>query len=382
MSKTIIFCADGTWNGPDQDDNEDKFSPVTNVYKLFLCLAGKNDTASQTLENEQEKRLVKNGAVVQAAKYIHGVGDGKNPINKLIGGVFGAGTIKRIVRGYTFISREYEPGDRIVLLGFSRGAYTARALAGMMAEQGLLVKPLTTDKEDAYKWGARAWYYYHKDSGKGHWWTRLVGGISDLPGFLTRRLIKSSDFVSVDHIKAVAVWDTVGALGIPRYHKDHREDVFEFADTQLSQKVELGIHAVSLDEQRGDFIPTLWDQAANVKQMLFAGAHADVGGGYPTTNHESGLSDIALLWMVEQLKVMGLEFDLANCPPIFPNPAGCSHKPWQHRPFKHGLKIVRSFVGKGLSIHESIRQRMQASPVVQEPGESPTPYYPENLPVD
>lgn len=379
MSKNIIFCADGTWNGPGQDDNEDKQSDVTNVYKLFLCLAGVNDVASQALENEQEKRLLKNGVVAQVSKYIHGVGDGKNPINKLMGGVFGAGIIKRIVRGYTFISREYEPGDHIVLVGFSRGAYTARALAGMIAKQGLLAKSLTTDKEDAYKWGTRAWYFYHKDSGQGHWWTRLVGGISDLPSFLSQRLIKSSDFVSVEHIKAVAVWDTVGALGIPRYHKDNRADVFEFADTQLSQKVEQGIHAVSLDERRGDFTPTLWDQAANVKQMLFAGAHADVGGGYPTTNNESGLSDIALLWMVERLKAMGIEFDAANCPSTSPNPAGCSHKPWQHRPFKHGVKIVRNFVGKGLSIHDSIAQRILASPVVQEPGDAPAAYQPENL---
>lgn len=381
MSKLIIFCADGTWNGPDQDDNEDKSSELTNVYKLFLCLAGVNDAASQALENEQEKRLETNGAIVQVAKYIHGVGDGKNPINKVIGGVFGAGTIKRIVRGYTFISREYETGDHIVLLGFSRGAYTVRALAGMIAKQGVLVKSLTADKEDAYKWGARAWYYYRKESGQGNWWTRLVGGISDLPDFLTRRLIKSRDFVPVERIKAVAVWDTVGALGIPRYNQDHRADVFEFADTQLSPKVEQGIHAVSLDERRGDFTPTLWQQADNVTQMLFAGAHADVGGGYPTTNHESDLSDIALLWMVERLKTLGLAFESANCPSTSPNPAGCSHKPWQHIPFKQGVKTVRSFANKGLSVHESIIQRIQAGPVVQEPGESPSPYKPENLPV-
>ena len=122
MPKNIIFCADGTRNGPEQDDNEDKRTDVTNVYKLFLCLAGANDVASQSLENEQEKRQLKNGVVIQVSKYIHGVGDGENPINKLVGGVFGAGIIKRIVRGYTFISREYEPGDHIILVGFSRGA--------------------------------------------------------------------------------------------------------------------------------------------------------------------------------------------------------------------------------------------------------------------
>lgn len=381
MAKFIVFCADGTWNGPDQDEINDRHTDVTNVYKLFLCLAGVEDEASKRLENEQEKSLAKHGQVMQVAKYIHGVGDSNNPIHKILGGVFGAGIISRIVRGYTFISREYQPGDQIVLLGFSRGAYTARALAGMIAKQGLLAKPFTADKEDAYKWGARAWYHYRSDSGQGNWWTRLVGGISNLPDFLTRRAIKPDDFVAVDSIKAVAVWDTVGALGFPRYDKQHRADVFEFADNRLSSKVEYGFHAVSLDEQRGDFTPSLWESSDRVEQVLFAGAHSDVGGGYPVTNNESGLSDIALLWMIEKLKTTGLQFGCPDCPVTTPDPAGSSHKPWQHVPFKEGVKALRDFNGKGLSVHQSIRQRMIASPVVQEPGEAPTAYQPKNLPI-
>jgi len=380
MSKFIIFCADGTWNGPDQDDNNDNEPDVTNVYKLFLCLAGEIDAATQSLEHEKEKRLILEGKVTQVAKYIHGVGDSKNPINKLLGGIFGSGTIARIVRGYTFISREYEPGDRVIIVGFSRGAYTARALAGMIAKQGLLAKSLTTNKADAYQWGSRAWYYYRRDSGQGNWWTRLVGGISDLPNFLARHTIKPKDLVAIDQIKAVAVWDTVGALGFPRYYKDSRADVFEFANTQLSPKVENGIHAVSLDEQRVDFTPTLWNPAENVHQVLFAGAHSDVGGGYTSQNKESGLSDIALIWMTDQLKALGLQFGSSDCPNTQPDPSGTSHKPWEHFPFNDGLKALRKFNGKGLIVHESIQQRMHAGPVVQEPGEAAAVYHPLNLP--
>ena len=83
----------------------------------------------------------------------------------------------------------------------------------------------------------------------------------------------------MDGIKAVAVWDTVGALGLPDI--DGAESNYGFIDTSLSERVERGLHAVALDEQRVDFVPTLWSAAPNVTQMVFPGAHADVGGGYP-----------------------------------------------------------------------------------------------------
>ncbi|MDD2760155.1 MAG: DUF2235 domain-containing protein [Methylomonas sp.] len=380
MPKTIIFCADGTWNGPDQDDNNDRQPDPTNVFKLFLSLAGDETADSAPLQHEQEKRLTRDGATLQVSKYIHGVGDTRNPINKVLGGVFGAGIIARIVRGYTFISREYEPGDHIVVIGFSRGAYTVRALAGMIAKQGLLAKRLTTDKTDAYRWGARAWYHYRKDSGQGNWWTRLVGGISNLPGFIGSSAVDADDLQPVESIRAVAVWDTVGALGFPRYNKDSRADVFEFANTRLSDKVERGIHAVSLDEQRVDFTPTLWDSAGHVEQMLFAGAHADVGGGYTSLNKESGLSDIALQWMMEKLMPLSVQFGSTDAPALNPDPAGTAHQPWRHFPFADGKKSLRQFAGKGLIVHESVRKRMEAGPVIADPGLSTMPYRPENLP--
>ena len=104
--------------------------------------------------------IVQDGKTLQASKYIHGVGDSQSAIRRIIGGAFGAGIIARIVRGYTFISRNYEPGAKIFIVGFSRGAYTARALAGLIASQGLLKKDLTKDKEKAYRYGAQAWYRY------------------------------------------------------------------------------------------------------------------------------------------------------------------------------------------------------------------------------
>jgi uncharacterized protein (DUF2235 family) len=138
----------------------------------------------------------------------------------------------------------------------------------------------------------------------------------------------------VERIASVAVWDTVGALGIPDFGKGSESyDAFRFADTKLSPMVESGFHAVALDEQRDSFIPTLWDEAGNVTQMLFAGAHADVGGGYPLANDESCLSDIALGWMTEKLTEVGVHFAKVPKCPITPNACGPAHMPWTLSPW-------------------------------------------------
>lgn len=371
MSKTVIFCADGTWNGPGQDDDKDGLPDPTNVYKLFCGLAGSLSIDSFRQADEQEKSNQE-----QVAKYINGVGDSRNPIIKMMGGAFGTGIVSRIVRGYTFISRNYDPGDGIVVVGFSRGAYTARALAGLIVSQGLLAKHLTHDKEEAYQWGATAWYQYRKKADADH----LIEVVKYLPAFLSMRHLPESDLVKVDKIRAVAVWDTVGALGIPSYIGNERTDAFRFANTQLSPIVNHGFHAVALDEQRVDFTPTLWEPRANIEQMLFPGAHGDVGGGYTTTNHESGLSDIALEWMVERLNTVGVRFSQPIYTPFSPDPQGVAHKPWQALAFKMGKKGSRKFKGAGIGEHPSIQQRMNAGPVVHEPSEKPSPYLPRNRP--
>ncbi len=372
MKKTIIFCADGTWNGPDQDDNNDGLSDPTNVYKLFCGLAGSLSIDSLREADEQEK-----SGQGQVAKYINGVGDSRNPIIRMMGGAFGAGIISRIVRGYTFISRNYDPGDDIVVVGFSRGAYTARALAGLIVSQGLLANHLTHNKEDAYQWGTTAWYQYRKKAGA----IRLVEVIKYLPAFVSMRYLRKSDLVKVKKIKAVAVWDTVGALGIPSYIGNERTDAFRFTNTKLSPIVENGFHAVALDEQRVDFTPTLWEPRAKIEQILFPGAHADVGGGYTTTNHESGLSDVALGWMVEQLNTVDVRFSQPIYTPFSPDPRGTAHKPWQHWPFNRvGKTKLREFKGTEIHEHPVVAKRMEAGPVVHEPGENPSPYAPSNRP--
>src|SRR4026208_1142228 len=128
MAQRIVFGADGPGNGPEQQtgvapiDSADEHgelqgAKVTNVVKLFANLAGRVTPQTMTMRDEQEKIVPDaaggGGGVVQISKYIHGVGDSDSFLKKAMGGMFGMGVIARIVRGYTFISRNYDPGDEI-----------------------------------------------------------------------------------------------------------------------------------------------------------------------------------------------------------------------------------------------------------------------------
>ena len=105
--KRIVFCADGTWNGTNVDEDDDGTPEITNLLKTYNLLQGDTTIESRRLQDEAEKMLVEDGRPLQVAKYIHGVGDSRNPIEQIVGGAFGSGLIARIVRGYTFISRNY-----------------------------------------------------------------------------------------------------------------------------------------------------------------------------------------------------------------------------------------------------------------------------------
>lgn len=357
--KNIVFCADGTWNGTDVDKDEDGVPDTTNVLKLFHLLAGETALQTRRLKDEDEKALHEGAAPVQVAKYLHGVGDSSNPIKRLLGGTFGAGVIARIVRGYTFISRNYDPGDKVFAVGFSRGAYTARALAGMISSVGLLNKAQLdlSDKEQAYALGTSAWRQYRDNARKAQpdasLRQKLASMISDLPGF-ARIPLRGDDLLPAP-VAGVAVWDTVGALGIPNAGSAGKAvDAYRFADDKLSANVAVGLHAVSLHEQRDTFAPTLWQQRDNITQMWFAGAHADVGGGYPAS--ESGLSNIALQWMVQELDKLQVMFK------PFPHDWPLDHAAGMHEPWKEGVfaklpRGPRAWDGYHLVEHDTLALR-------------------------
>jgi uncharacterized protein (DUF2235 family) len=369
MTKNIVFCADGTWNGTGGADEIAGTNP-TNVLKLFWRLAG--DVAPDGephVENEITAEAT-GTSPEQRAKYLHGVGDTSNPLAKLAEGSLGLGLIARVLRGYTFISRNYAPGDAIYITGFSRGAYTARALGGLISSMGLLdwqglgLNPKGAD-DDGYKFAASAWSSYQHANSNNSEQSSLLGRIesvvADNSQFLSW-LTYRPRYIPGVRIEAIGVFDTVGALGIPETGQADtvRLDLLRFADTKLSDKVAHGFHAIAADEQRVDFTPTLWDDRTGVIQQLFPGAHSDVGGGYPIDEQESYLSDIAGAWMQEKFASVGVLFK-KNAVIETGSELGPMHAPWLASNFFKRPTAARIFPARSrseLTCHPTIQLRL------------------------
>lgn len=383
MAKTIIFCADGTWGNANGalTSSDTPVNSLTNVSMLFEWLQGTN-TATST--NEMERSTDPQTSPTQIAKYVHGVGDGAELGEKIVDGMFGIGVTTRIANGYNYISEHYEAGDRIVLVGFSRGAYTVRALAGLIASEGLLIPALATENKDAGTKNdnaVKAWLRYRKKTD-----TSVVSGIADrLDDLLSfHSFFESSDlpdtaFVAVDEITAVAVWDTVGAMGMPLYSLDGKKyDLYNFANTMISEKIKLGVHAVAIDEPRKAFTPTLWDEPAvnnNVQQRLFAGVHTDIGGGNP----DHSLSDVPLKWMIEQLRDIGVLFNDGLPAACIPDERGIGNMDTSEAHTIPGLYGARAFP-VSLLLHEAVSIRQSGGKVQSGAAFELADYAPKNIP--
>ncbi|MGZ2747686.1 DUF2235 domain-containing protein [Burkholderia stagnalis] len=379
MSKNIVLCLDGTWNGPDARSADGSSTP-TNVQLVFENLKGSGPLRPSDDEKEVSAAAGPNNGA-QVAKYIHGVGDTSNVLARMVQGAVGLGLIARIVRGYTYLSRQYQAGDRIYIVGFSRGAYTARALAGFVARQGLLdwdTMQLSAGSEASYSAGLAAWQQYKSSlhSGAPGILHALADGITSLYDRFALGLRPSPPlrFVSDVDICTVGVWDTVGALGIPDITKAdgtmERLDAFRFADNALSDRVANGFQAFAIDEQRVDFTPSIWAPRDGVIQVLFPGAHADVGGGY--VSGESGLPYGALLWMSYRLTSVGVLFE--QIPRVTANPLDIQHQPWASAAY---MQATRHFP-PGLRLSQRAVQRFMAGTVPVEKSTSQH-YRPPNM---
>ncbi len=266
--KRLVLSYDGTWNNPDQEDNG--IPAPTNVFKLHNAL----------IENSEQVRY-----------YHPGLGGEGGVFKPILGGAFGVGIKRHICSGYHWLASNYEEGDEIYLFGFSRGAFTARSLGGLLG-RGLLK---LSDLSPKQQWERVHQHYENRAKNK------------DKPA--NWKLLHSGTAVP---IRFIGVWDTVGALGIP----DDLEilnlfddpDNWRFHNNELGAHVQCVRHAMAIDEKRSSFTVTRWsnlrDHSADVEEKWFSGVHSDVGGGYA----ETGLSDIALGWMMEQAQDQGLKF--------------------------------------------------------------------------
>jgi hypothetical protein len=373
--KTLILCTDGTWNGPDRDDLPHELALPSNVFRVFASLEGTDDPLSLLLRDEQERR-----ADGQLAFYLRNTGDPGGALVPMLGGGKEAYALAPILRGYGWLSRHHAPGDRIHLIGFSRGATTARTLAGLIAARGLL-DPARLDLSDparTHRLAASVWHDWRREAAGGAWWKPGLDALAhDLPGFVSNPPPEARH--AEVPVESVAVWETVGQLGIPDYWgMTSREDVFRFADIVLPANVQYGFHVLGIDERRADFAPTWWQPDPRIIQCLVPGAHGDAGGGYAMVNNESGLSDASFAWMKDHLAAIGLRFAAAPPFEIAPDPYATAHQPWTEFPYSSRAQGPRELL-PGLTVSQTARDRMAGGAVLPAPHLPPRRYNPINL---
>lgn len=335
MAKRIVVCCDGTWNDADSIDD------LTNVSRLAW--------ATKPFDDRDGK------SIPQVVFYQNGVGSEGDIFDKIKGGGFGIGLAKNVRDAYTFICSNYQNGDEIFLFGFSRGAYTARSVGGLIGYAGLL------GKRDLDRFMV------------------LWDGYKAKPESQLRAdtLKVFPDRIASVKIRCIGVWDTVGSLGIPGILGLPFQNEYRFHDTDLGAGVEVGLHALALDERREDFQPAVWKQKPDgkangqvLKQVWFAGAHSDVGGGYPA----HGLSDVSLAWMASEVEPMlALDFDYLTSRRDLSSEWGLSqlHDSAKGFPWEQRKKIPRkpftadqatSFETLHPSVVERVTRAAQATP--------------------
>lgn len=268
MKKIVIFC-DGTWQSLETEHS-------TNIRKLKDLLKPTDD----------------NG-VKQSAHYLSGVGTG-DAVDAVVGGITSDGLEEKIQEAYKLLCEHFCEGDEIHILGFSRGAYTARSLMGFINLVGII------DEAELSKLPS-LWDYYRCND--------------------EEREGKTISKGDVPTIKSLTVFDTVGALGIPNISSLFKDEInkinekHQFHNVKLSSNVEHALHLLAVDERMPKFTPTLFEKnessdskLKDLKQVWFCGGHEDVGGGNKDAE-DKGLENIALHWVVGELSKLGLKFD-------------------------------------------------------------------------
>jgi uncharacterized protein (DUF2235 family) len=296
--RTIVLLSDGTGNSSS--------SPFkTNVWRLYQAL----DLTDPD---------------VQIAAYDDGVGTSSFKPLAILGGAFGWGLKRNVMDLYAFLCRHYQPGDRIYAFGFSRGAFTARVLCGLITRIGV-IKHNTNDawREDKLDLAVKDAYYAYRG------YFNQTGGLVSLLRKLRDTLInfkrrlfgeqqpKDVAFHNDVPIEFIGVWDTVAAYGMPFDELTRAIDDYiwplSMPNRFLSAHVKRACHALAIDDEREAFHPLLWTEELNPKngidddtfnsthvdeerisQVWFSGVHSDVGGGYP----DDAMAHVTLDWML------------------------------------------------------------------------------------
>jgi uncharacterized protein (DUF2235 family) len=302
--KRIIMLIDGTWN--EEGNGND-----TNIAKLDPDYPKGEAAGAQLI-----KPVAADG-IAQMAFYHDGVGNDPDLLKHLLGGAIGIGLRKIVQDAYHTVATNYEPGDEIYILGFSRGAYAARALAGLIGASGI---QRSTGHQGFDAIFDAIWAHFRVDPEVRAGAKAASSG--DQKAIDTYNQVAAQNTIDPrPRIKCVGVFDTVGSYGVPagiglaalgRYVT---LAFLGFHNTEIGSHVDVALHAVAVDERRRPFVPTFWTAPkaqppqTHVEQTWFAGVHCNIGGGY----QDAGLSDQALIWMIARIQALtGLEFDIAR----------------------------------------------------------------------
>ena len=303
--RNLIIGCDGTWN--------DVASGRTNVAKILDACSARN----------------------QRQHYEEGVGTAH--LEALPGGLYGQGLDRQILGSYRFLRKRFADEDwaadenKIFIYGFSRGAYAARRLAGLINHSGIPTRSKDVDL---------GWQLYLKRDHDS-----------------VKALIKEGRFLG-HSIEVLGVWDTVKMTTDEDYN-----------DNKLPANVVAGYHAMAIDERRKLFRAVRWTSSAKVRQVWFAGVHSDVGGGYP----RPGLSDIALKWMIDSSHGHGLVFKASEVKKVKPNPDGIIHESFDG--FWKALGQKKRTLADSALVHSSVEERLNGD-LGYAPGNLPgTPVY-------
>ncbi|SRR6266446_5514181 len=346
--RNIVLCCDGTSNEFCTDN--------TNGVKLYQMLK-KHPDEQLYFYDPGVGTFASPGALLPVSKRV----------TRVLGLAIGLGLMTNVQEAYQYLMNHWRPGDEIYIFGFSRGAYTARAVAAMVHRCGLL----EPGQEQLVPYASRVF----RSVAKQDWSVSR-----DFNGTFGRPV----------KVRFLGLWDTVSSVG-------WAWDPESLPFTRNNADVETVRHAVAIDERRAFFRQNLWAEGGDVKQVWFAGVHCDVGGSYPPDR--SGLSQITLEWMVAEADLAGLKIDqqkrrrvLSSPPPDHAAPASESLagfcKVAEYYPKRVNKKVTaldrttkwKTFhrmnrsrcrtIPEGSLIHESVFKRMEHVPS----------YRPTNLP--
>ena len=283
-NKTIAMFLDGTWNTPESN---------TNVYRAKMLVASSNGSSEQ--------------------RVYYDPGLGTQSFESFRGGVFGKGLRENIIEAYNWLSKNYEDGDDVFVFGFSRGAFTATSITGMLMRWGLIRPESGLNPKDIFKlyetWDERTPIYELEFLAK----TNPTELTQDQQDYLkkSRRI----------QIKMIGIWDSVATIGIPfgNFSRFSR-NALKFHNPRWSSTYDSFYHALAIDEHRKPFRSVLlhhyiknetpkekteWRRGQlveRVEQRWFCGSHGDVGGG-----DNLNVVSAPFAWIMQKAETRGLK---------------------------------------------------------------------------